>query len=41
LRGLIDRLAAALDGGADDHSRDDERQDRERRRRDDVDLGLD
>ncbi|MCL4242166.1 MAG: hypothetical protein KJ048_12530 [Dehalococcoidia bacterium] len=41
LRGLFDRLAAALDGDADERSERDQRHDRERRRRDEADVGLD
>ncbi len=41
IRGLFDRLAAALDGDADERSERDQRHDRERRRRDEADVGLD
>lgn len=41
LRGLFDRLAAALDGDADDSSRDGKHRDRERRHRDGIDSGFD
>ncbi|MCO5201845.1 MAG: hypothetical protein M9925_09130 [Chloroflexi bacterium] len=43
IRGLFDRLAAALDGDEEDRPRDDERPGRDRRRgrRDEADLDFD
>lgn len=41
LRGLLDRLTAALDGDVDDRDEHGDRRTRDRRRRDEADLGFD